>query len=117
MTLSAYNLSSLLSILALGCLAEAATEPVAPEFKASRKLARSLFFVDWPRGPTTVDELESLLLLYRVSWPFLDRNPSDIYELVSWGLKLGEKVRSFSMPMNSNSRPEQIGLRKDIFPN
>ena len=92
MSLSAYNISSLLCILALGTIYEETTNPAGQEFKAQRKLARALFFSELPKGPATVEELESHLLIYRVSWPFIDTNPSDIYEFMAWGVKLAEKV-------------------------
>jgi hypothetical protein len=91
-SLSAYNISSLLSILALGCLYDQPNDPAGREFKSMRKWAKTMFFSEWPKGPSMIDELESLLLVYRVSWPFTETNPSENYELLAWGIKLAEKV-------------------------
>lgn len=91
-TLSAYNLSSLYSILALGTLFDINMEPNCQEYKMFRHWASKLFYLPWPKTPTAVDELEALVLLFRVSWAFTDNFYVQKYELISWGVKLCEKV-------------------------
>ena len=93
-TLSTYNICSLLCIMALGCLCDQPRDPAGQEFKLKQKWAKTLFFSVWPKGPSTIDEFESLLLLHRVLWLFMDADttPWENYELVSWGIKLGERV-------------------------
>ena len=94
-SLSTYNICSLLCIVALGLLCDQPRDPTGREFKVNQKWAKTLFFSAWPKGPSTIDEFESLLLLHRVLWLFMDADTTawENYELVSWGVKLGEKVR------------------------
>ena len=92
--MSTYNLSALFSVLAMGSLYDPEIDSACHDFKARRQLARALFFYNWPGGPTAIDEMESLLLLFRTSWPFLDTSAAANYELLAWGIKLGGKVMS-----------------------
>lgn len=115
MSLSAYNISSFFSILALGGAIDLPVESACQEFRARRKLAKSLFFAEWPKGPSAVDELETLLLLYRVSWPLLESNHSDIYELLAWGIKLAEKIGLHRDPEPLNLSPEECLRRRRVF--
>jgi hypothetical protein len=92
-SLSVYNISSLFSIFALSSLYDQPDGSVGREFKMKRKWAKTLFFSEWPKGPSSVDEIESLLLLDRAGRPFTETNPSENGELLAWGIKLAEKVR------------------------
>ncbi|KAG8831799.1 hypothetical protein FRC17_002551 [Serendipita sp. 399] len=47
---------------------------------------------DWIRSPRTLEEMESLLLLFRTAWPFLDTSPMENYEFLSWGFKVACKL-------------------------
>jgi hypothetical protein len=92
-TLSTYNLSALYSVLALGTLFDQNLEANCQESKIYRHWADKLFYLQWPRSPSAVDELEALILLFRVSWSSIENFYAMKFELVSLGIKLCEKVK------------------------
>lgn len=104
-TLSTYNLSALYSILALGTLFDTSLDPNCQEFKTRRYWSRKLFYLQWPHSPSTIEKLEALVLLFRVSWPFFDEAYAENYEMIAWGIKICEKVRSDRSCKNSWLKP------------
>ncbi|CCA70585.1 hypothetical protein PIIN_04522 [Serendipita indica DSM 11827] len=113
--MSTYNLSALFSLLAMGSLYDPNIDSSCHEFKSRRQLARALFFYNWPRGPTAIDEMESLLLLFRTSWPFLDTSAAANYELLAWGIKLGGKLGLHRDPEPLKLSVEEAERRRRVF--
>ncbi|CAG8697523.1 10530_t:CDS:2, partial [Acaulospora colombiana] len=92
-SLSAFSLSSLLSVCAMGLLWDSTTPSWENDYKLFRYWARALFWTEFPKGPTTIADMESLLLLFALSGPSPDIPAEQSYELLAWGIKMG--LRTF----------------------
>jgi hypothetical protein len=97
--LSSFSISSLLSIFALGILLDPTTEAFEHDFRQRRYWARALFWTEFPKGPTTIAEVESLLLLVATSPMLPDMAPEQAYELNAWGMKVCQRVSTSSLQL------------------
>lgn len=88
---SALSLSILFSLLALGLFSSNPNSSSRQEADNWMRNARVLFNTRKPGGPSAIEEVEAILLLARMPSSTISL-PEQMYDMVTYGMKLCERV-------------------------